>query len=210
MIRVGSRLQNARIKKGFTLEEVAKATKIREEFLDALEKGEYNKLPSSTYVQGFINNYTSFLGLPQKETIAIFKREFDEGEHLGVLPESFTHPHSRSLFSFRLGNYTLVGILTVVFILSFVAYGYRAALWDPYLSINSPKESQTISSQSILVLGKTDINTIVTVNDDPAYVDKDGNFKKEISVFSGNVAVTVKAVNSFGRKSTMLRHVVVK
>ena len=52
MIRVGQLLRDERVRKRLTIEEVAKATKIRTNFLSAIEKGEYKKLPSSAYAQG--------------------------------------------------------------------------------------------------------------------------------------------------------------
>jgi len=64
MVNVGEKLYEERVKKGHTLEEVSKATKIRASFLLAIEKGEYKKLPSGTYVHGFVRNYARFLGLP--------------------------------------------------------------------------------------------------------------------------------------------------
>ena len=87
MVRVGERLHEERIKRGYTLEEVSKATKIRTSFLFDIEKGEYKKLPSGTYAHGFVRNYAKFLGLPDGELLALFKREYDEEKFLKVLPE---------------------------------------------------------------------------------------------------------------------------
>ena len=73
MVHVGEKLSEERIRRGLTLEEVAKATKIRASFLQAIEKGEYKKLPSGTYVHGFVRNYAKFLGLPEYEILSLFK-----------------------------------------------------------------------------------------------------------------------------------------
>ena len=86
MTRVGEKLYEERIKKGYTLEEVSKATKIKVHFLQAIEKGDYKKLPSGTYAQGFVKNYAGFLKLPEHEMLALFKREYDE-EKLKVIHE---------------------------------------------------------------------------------------------------------------------------
>ncbi len=50
MITAGQKLYEERIRRGLTLEEIARATKIRSSFLSAIEKGEYKKLPSSAYI----------------------------------------------------------------------------------------------------------------------------------------------------------------
>ena len=78
MIRLGQRLREVRIGKGISLEEVSRATKIKIAFLSAIEDGMYEKLPSSSYAQGFVKNYVQFLGFSEREAMALFRREFDE------------------------------------------------------------------------------------------------------------------------------------
>jgi len=163
MITVGYRLLQARKKLGISLEDAAKATKIRLEFLSALEQGDYSKLPSSTYIQGFLKNYASFLRLPARETIALFKREFDEREYLGLLPKSFTNPTRAPLVSIRIGNLGLFIFLGIIFILGFIVFEYKAAFINPQITIYQPKENASITSNTLTVQGKTDPNTTVTV-----------------------------------------------
>src|ERR1051326_7290810 len=115
MVPVGQRLQQERIKKGLSIDEIARATKIRPNFISALEKGNYKKLPSSAYVQGFIKNYAEYLGLPKKEILALFRREFDEREFIGVLPESFAKNKKPPFSGFRLHSTTL--LIAAAFIL---------------------------------------------------------------------------------------------
>lgn len=209
MIRVGDRLKKERLLKKLTIEEVAKATKIRPSFLQALEEGDYKQLPSSAYIQGFIRNYAEFLELPVQETMAIFRREFDEREFLGVLPESFTQKQ-KPLPGFRLGPMAIFLTLGVLFILIYVFFQYKSAFFDPSLSINIPKENAITSTQVVTVSGTTDPNTTVTINNVPIYIDKDGNFKKDIAVLTGPTIIVAKAINSFGRKSTVIRHIIVQ
>src|SRR5258707_6377504 len=90
MVRLGQRLKEERLSKGFTIEEVAKATKIRPQFITAIEQSNYKQLPSKAYAHGFVKNYISFLELPLRESLAMFRRELDEKEYLDVLPDSFT------------------------------------------------------------------------------------------------------------------------
>jgi cytoskeletal protein RodZ len=210
MITIGERLAQERRKQHLTIEEIAKATKIREKFLEALEKGEYYKLPSSAYIQGFIKNYAEFLGLPVKETLALFRREFDEREFLGVLPTSFTKPKRQIFPGFRLGTTPVIIGMIFFIIIGFIFYQYRFAFFNPSISIVSPKENEIITTQTITVIGKTDANVTITINDAPVFLDKDGNFKKDITLFTGNASITIKVVNNFGRKSLLVRHVIVK
>src|SRR5882762_7589699 len=167
MVPVGQRLAQERIKRGLSFDEVAKATKIQKKFIIALEKGEYKKLPSSAYIQGFIKNYAEFLHLSKREVLALFRREFDEREFLEVLPESFSKHRKKTLSGFRLHTTTLLIILGLLFICGFITFAYRAAFFDPQLTIISPEDNIQVTSQTIMLNGTTDPATSLTINDTP-------------------------------------------
>lgn len=209
MITVGEKLKEVRAQRKLSLEEVAKATKIRKEFLEAIEKGNYKLLPSSTYVQGFVKNYIDFLRLPRKEYLALFRREFDEQEYLGVLPESFTKG-DRPLKRFHIRPAFFLGFGIFCILVGYLFFQYRAAFFAPLLSIDYPPQNLITTSQVLVIRGSTDPNSIVTVNNLPAYVDTSGHFRKEITLFLGSTQITIKAINSFGKVNSMIRTVVVK
>ncbi|MGH7245474.1 MAG: helix-turn-helix domain-containing protein [Candidatus Levyibacteriota bacterium] len=209
MIRLGDRLREEREKKNLTILQVAKATKIRPHFIEALEKGEYKKLPSSAYAQGFVKNYIEFLELPAKELLPLFRREFNEKEYLGVLPESFTRGAVK-IRKVRLWQTTAI-ILGVLFLFAtYIFLQYRAAIFSPSLSIENPKENAVITTIQVNVSGQTDINTTVTVNNLPTFVDTTGHFQKDLTLFSGKQTIIVKAVNNFGKTATVERHITLK
>lgn len=60
---LGHILREARETKGFTLREVQDQTRISSRFLEALEIGDFDRLPTPTHVRGFLRNYARFLGL---------------------------------------------------------------------------------------------------------------------------------------------------
>lgn len=60
---------------------VAKQLCIREEFLTALEEGDYAAIPETVYILGFARNYAMELGLNPDEIVAKIKRE------MGLVPE---------------------------------------------------------------------------------------------------------------------------
>ena len=82
---IGQQLQNAREARKLSLEDVSKATHMRTHYLQALEEGDYQALPSETQARGFMRTYASYLGLdasallvemdaettPQSETTAV-------------------------------------------------------------------------------------------------------------------------------------------
>lgn len=210
MVKLGDRLQQERKRQNLTIEEVAKATKIRPQFLEAIEKGDYQRLPSSAYAQGFVKNYVDYLGLPEKELLALFRREFKEEDHLGVLPESFTQPKEISLEGVRIKRAGVIGVGLLVVLILYIFFQYKSAIFSPSLIVKVPQENAQVTTQVLRIAGTTDPNTTVTVNGYPVFVDSTGVYEKEFNVFPGKVTVVVKATNSFGKVSTVERHVIVK
>lgn len=56
---------------------ISKLLCIREEYLEALEKGEYDKIPELVYILGFARNYAMELGLDPEEIVAKIKCELN-------------------------------------------------------------------------------------------------------------------------------------
>lgn len=200
MISVGQRLQEERVKKGLSIEDVAEATKIRKNFLEHIEKGEYEKLPSATFAQGFVRNYASFLGMPEKETMALFKREFDEEKIFRVLPQGLAEDKS---FPISRMNFSQVIIIAGLFflLLIFLLFQYKDAIISPSVDVTNPKDNSVIHSTQIEVSGKTNPENVVYVNSFPVSVNDDGAFKKVISVFQGKNDIDIKVVNRFNKST---------
>ena len=79
----GEMLKNARTtgRRKREIATIAKLLCIREEFLTALEEGDYRKIPENVYILGFARSYAVELGLNPDEVIAKLKRE------LGIVVE---------------------------------------------------------------------------------------------------------------------------
>lgn len=69
MESLGKYLKQERELRNLSLKEVAKSTKIREQFLKAIEEDRYDLLPSIVYVKGYLTLYAKYLGLDPKEVI---------------------------------------------------------------------------------------------------------------------------------------------
>jgi|WetSurMetagenome_2_1015567.scaffolds.fasta_scaffold113245_4 cytoskeletal protein RodZ len=210
MVRAGERLREERERKGLTLDEVAKATKIKPSFLVAIEKGEYQKLPLGTYTHGFVGNYAKFLKLPEREILAIFKREYDEEKILKIIPDGLAKQEDFPLHKFRLSQALKILPLIFLALLAYIIFQYRAAIFDPALTVSYPLNNSVISSQTITVTGKTDPNVTVFVNSEVASLDKEGNFNKTINVFPGKTKIIIKSVNNFKKTTILERQVEVK
>ena len=62
-IEIGRILQETRETAKISLEDAEASLRIKKEYLIALESGNFNLLPGTTYVSGFLKSYTQYLGL---------------------------------------------------------------------------------------------------------------------------------------------------
>lgn len=72
---IGKRLQEARRCKEISLHQVSQETRISREYLEALEKEEYDVFPAKVYVVSFIRSYARYLGLDAEAIVHAYKRE---------------------------------------------------------------------------------------------------------------------------------------
>lgn len=69
---LGDMLRDARESQALSLEEVEAQTRIRVKFLEALEAGDLDELPSQAHARGFLRSYAQFLHLDLNEVMTQF------------------------------------------------------------------------------------------------------------------------------------------
>jgi cytoskeletal protein RodZ len=73
----GERLREARARMNLSLKQAADATRIRSDYLEALETMDSRGLPARAYAIGYLRTYASFLSLEPSGVVEQFKREVD-------------------------------------------------------------------------------------------------------------------------------------
>lgn len=74
MDEIGEKLREARIKKGYTLDDLQKITKIQKRYLIAIEEGNFDALPGDFYVRAFIKEYADSVGLNGDKLLNEYKK----------------------------------------------------------------------------------------------------------------------------------------
>lgn len=80
--KIGLLLRETRETKGLKLEDVSGVLYLRKSILDALERGDWDKLPHQVYVKGYLNQYASYLCIEDK--LAEATRSSIESDELPV------------------------------------------------------------------------------------------------------------------------------
>ncbi len=69
MDTIGTQLRRARLTRALTLEQVAQETHVRVHYLEALENGAFEKIPSRAQARGFLRIYATYLGLQASDLL---------------------------------------------------------------------------------------------------------------------------------------------
>lgn len=209
MQTVGEILKNARIEKKLSLKSLSSITKIPPSTLKALEKNQFNLLPSKTYLSGFIRNYAKAVDLDPQKTVAIFRRDYQTKLNKPILPKGVTKPLNSKLASSPL-NRNLVGIITIVIIfLSYLGFAWYQLSKPPQLTLAKPENGQELTNP-VLVKGKTNHDASLTLNGKTVNLEPDGQFT---TVFNGPVGTHELKLISTSRRnksSTVTRHIIIK
>lgn len=77
---IGVELQDARLEKGLTLDDVQQQTKIQKRYLSAIEDGNFDQLPGTFYERAFVRQYAAVVGLDPAELLTKYNLETREVE----------------------------------------------------------------------------------------------------------------------------------
>src|ERR1700722_16460252 len=82
MSSVGETLRAERQRKNFSLEQIARETKINSHLLDAIEKNQFDQLPRGVFAKSFVRQYARALGLDEEEMAAAVQKAMHSGAEL--------------------------------------------------------------------------------------------------------------------------------
>ena len=122
MTALGEMLRERRQEHRWTLQDVARQTRIRQDYLQALEEGNYDALPADVQARGFLRTYALALGLDPIETLHLYEQERGEPELVSIAPVSYP-PRRRSCVLPSLGLVLFAG-LAVAAIALWYYFGY--------------------------------------------------------------------------------------
>ena len=142
LTELGTRLKEARLSKGYSLDDLQEITKIQKRYLVAIEEGNYSIMPGTFYVRAFIKQYAEAVGLDAEEILSEFKKEIPNQQKEEVA-QSISQSPTRRKLNTRSTNRLLetmpkiiVGLFIVV---SLVAFWF---LYQKKMASDLPEEME--------------------------------------------------------------------
>jgi Helix-turn-helix domain len=167
---IGPALRKARQSRGKTIEEASRDTRIRGEYLQALEREAFGSLRGDVYVRGFLRSYSSYLGLNPDKVVSVYVRSM--GKDVADVPEPppvqpLKHASLHKML-YRRGNWKLAVALAVLLLGAAGAVGLLtggSAAPPPASPPHSPSSAAlTAPGVSLVITPKQPVNAIVYVD----------------------------------------------
>ena len=116
-LSIGATLRAARVARGEETAAVAAKLKMRRDQLEAIEEGDYARLPGRTYTLGFIRSYARYLELDDNALIQRFKDDETAAEEV-IKPVDLVFPEAPEVKQVPNGS-----ILILALVVALVIYG---------------------------------------------------------------------------------------
>lgn len=206
MITIGNLIKDRRLTKKLSRKKLGELTKIRENFIAAIENENWGALPEKAVVSGFIKSIAGALDISLNQATALFRRDFPQTTlKLNPKPDLPTKLVWSPRFTFILGSvvvFLMVGI--------YLFFQYLNFIQAPKLTVELPIENQIVKESVLKVKGVTDSAAAVIVNNQPVVVADDGNFETELEVTQATTQITIKAKSRVGKETVVVRSITVE
>lgn len=152
---LGDTLKERRTALGITLDQAEGATRIRARLLEALERGEYDKLPAPGYVRGYVSSYARYLDLDPLPLLALYKGETGDrsGQDLNLpqASEAVVPRHQQHAVTWRAG----ISVLLVIALVSLSIWIVTRIWGEPEVTRPEP----TVPTQTTQAVEPTQTQT---------------------------------------------------
>lgn len=202
MKTAGNLLQEKRLLKELSIDEVAARIKVKPEYLVALENSDFASLPGETTTKGFLRNYARVLRLNPDTLLAMFRRDFEVSQGGEIIPRGLVEPvsHTPRLISAS----RILGWGTVLVFSGFLLY-QLIGWWNlPRVELLQPEEGE-VYGEKITVKGRTDRDNTVTVAGQKVLVGSSGEFSLDLIFPAGTHSITVEVENRQGKSRLVER-----
>jgi len=202
MKTVGQILKIERSRRGFSVGDVERETRIRRKYLEAIEESNWVLFPSKTYVLGVLKSYGNFLDLDEEKLIAFFRREYERVDHQKFKQKIETRqltPASKLYMKFGV-------IISIILFIIYFGLQIIHLITPPQVTIVAPiGEILPPRTEKFELVGETEADAIVEINGSRQVLDDSNQFVIKIPVIKKMAKVTIVITGANGKKTTLIK-----
>ncbi len=190
--------------RGMTLEKLSQLSGVPEGALELLLEERFDKLPSAPYIHGYLMKVAEVLNIDGKE---LWRRYLKNNEELRRSGREDTLPPNRFITPHVDKKVVIIAICIIV-IGGYFILRLPSLLGKPELNLRGLDKNQTIvTSPRFSIEGSIDSADKLAINGETIYPDKDGGFKKDVSLQPGFNTFTFEVKKLLGSSYTVTRQI---
>lgn len=207
---VGAYIKKNRQKKNISLEEASLKTGIKVKYLKAIEESSYRDLPRGAYAKIFFKKYIDFLDIRHKNIVSDFVKEHDRSQNFekNIFFNKLVSWKSFISLPRMLRNFLI--FLVVVICLFYLFFYLKNIFAPPFLEVYNINDRQIINSPTILVEGKTDPESEISINGESVLSNANGEFSEKIYLKSGINFINISAKKKYSRQNLIIKQILVE
>ena len=143
------------------------------------------------------------MNIGKDKAVALLRRDYPP-QKLDVNPK----PDVKEKFSWSPRSTFIVGVILAVLAVGvYLLVQYINFIRPPSLVIVEPQEEALVSESKLVVVGNTNTDATIKVNNQPVIVNEDGEFSVEISITEETSEIIVVAQTRSGKLTEVVRKI---
>jgi len=169
-VEFGSSLREAREKADLSLSDVAQSLLIPEDIVSALENSQIEKLPSSTFVIGYIRSYARMLNITADDVIESYNKSIPVDSQVPVVP--FVPAEQKDT-----GNKTAIVMIILIVLLLTLAWWFQ-------LDKSTDIDKSYIQNDATDIVDQIDMiheDELISIDAEDLFIDSNTSLEQDLS-----------------------------
>lgn len=190
---------------GLSFEKLVQATGVSDRFLGLLIEEDFEKLPASPYVHGYIMKIAEALNLDGEK---LWQAYFKEKNLVKKSGSSDMLPQNRFIGSPHTRKKMVIGavIIVVAVIAGYVLFRIQRSVGEPAFSVNVG-ENMVVAETTFDVKGSVDPRDQINLNGVQLFPSTDGTFEKKVQLQPGFNTLSFKIKKFLGDEYTINKQI---
>lgn len=204
----GEKLRQARLFKGLKIDDIAKKTGIRAEYLIALEEERFDKLPTGLYGKNFLKEYAIFLGLRLPDILKRLEEGRPHNDTEDPFSQKIVKKNKFIIFPKIIRNSLIIMAVLICFL--YLIFYFKKIVLPPDLNVSQPAKNLLIQSMAITVIGQTEPEAEVRINNAIVLNNHGGYFSQEVNLKKGLNSLIISAKKKYSQEQVIIRQILVE
>lgn len=209
---LGENLRKHREGLGLSTEKAARLISAKVENIINIETNNYAALPAAVYADNLLKSYAKLLQLNPIAVIDKHRKEKELWERVyRRKTENKTNWLYQALNNFlnpRTLKYLIIFFLLAA-VLTYIGFEVNRIVSPPEVLVFSPEDNLITADRQITILGQTEKEVAVQINDQPLLIDASGRFMLTLNLQNGLNIVKISARKKHSQETVVYKKIMV-